>query len=142
MPSFVLLPQVSGNGYYPYSPRANQYGTQTTIDTVVQISRDWFRNQRYQVGIGDISLENGGPMPEHDSHRNGRNVDIRPMRLDQANMPVTITSAQYDREATRLLVESLLAHANVEEILFNDTQIAGVKWWAGHDNHLHVKMRA
>lgn len=142
MPNLVLLPQISTNGYYPYSPMARQYGTQATVDTVVQICRDWFRNQRYLVGIGDMSFVDGAPMPPHTSHRDGRNVDIRPMRLDHANQPIDIFSAQYDREATRLLVQALLAHANVQQILFNDNQIAGVTPYAGHDNHLHVKTRS
>lgn len=142
MPTFDLLPQVSSNGYYPYSPMANQYGTKATVDTVVQICKDWHRNQGYKVGVGDISLIDGSPMPGHTSHRTGKNVDIRPMRLDHANEPVDIFSADYDREATRLLVKSLLAHANVDQILFNDSEIEGVTPFAGHDNHLHVKMRS
>jgi murein endopeptidase len=142
MTQFILLPQVSSNGYYPYSPLERQYGTQATIDTIVQICGDWYRNEQYLVGVGDISLIDGSPMPPHVGHRDGKNVDIRPMRLDHANEPTDITDTQYDREATRLLVQSLRAHVNVELILFNDTQISGVTPHEGHDNHLHVKMNS
>jgi hypothetical protein len=66
-PSFVLdlvlLPQVSGNGYYSYSPVQNQYGTQATIDALVRIGAAWRDNAAtggVELGIGDISLQGGG----------------------------------------------------------------------------------
>jgi murein endopeptidase len=92
------------------------------------------------VGIGDISFASGGPMPPHSSHKDGRCIDIRPLRKDRRDVPVTIQDPAYDREATRALVASLRSHKNTKKILFNDTQIIGVTPWAGHDNHLHVIM--
>ena len=79
-------------------------------------------------------------MPPHVSHRDGKEVDIRPMRTDRLSAPVNIHDAHYDRAATARLVALLLAEPNVHRILFNDQKIAGVMRWAGHDNHLHVKM--
>jgi hypothetical protein len=38
-------------------------------------------------------------------------------------------------------VNLLRSNPNVETILFNDTSIAGVRQWVGHDNHLHVHFR-
>jgi hypothetical protein len=108
----------------------------------VQIARDWFRNQRYEIGVGHLSLREGGDTPDHSQHERGTHVDLRPIRTDRRPNPVTIHEAAYDREETRLLVQSLLAHRNVKRILFNDAQIAGVVSMAGHDNHLHVEMRA
>ena len=46
--------------------------------------------------------------------------------VDAAQIPVTIIDLPYDRELTRLLAESLLAHRNALGILFNDSQIVGV----------------
>jgi len=138
----VLLPQVCGNGYYSYSAMARQYGTQATIDTIVRIATDYFRNQGTEIGIGDISFRNRHAMAPHHTHRDGKCVDIRPLRTDLAAAPVNIHDSNYDRDATKLLVASLLAHRNVQTILFNDNQILGVKSWVGHDNHLHVKMRS
>ncbi len=139
--TFVLLPPLSGNGYYSYSPLAQQYGTQRTIDTIVRICQDWFRNQRCLVGIGDMSFPDGHAMRPHKGHADGKCIDLRPLRKDRINSPVSIHSASYDRASTDLLVRSLLAHANVSKILFNDSRIHGVKRSAGHDNHLHVLMR-
>lgn len=141
-PALVLLPQVCGLGYYSYSPLDRQYGTQATIDTIARIARDYFRNQKAEIGIGDMSFRDGRAMSPHHTHRDGKCVDIRPLRKDLASAPINIHDADYDRDATKLLVASLLAHRNVQTILFNDGQIPGVKYWTGHDNHLHVKMRS
>jgi penicillin-insensitive murein DD-endopeptidase len=139
---FVLLPQVSGNGYYSYSSIDRQYGTQKTIDAIVDIGKSWFQNQGYLIGIGDMSFENGHVMTPHHSHRDGRCVDIRPLRLDHNGLPVNIASPDYDRNATSLLVSALIAHRNVGKILFNDAKAGKVTPWAGHDNHLHLHMVA
>jgi len=106
----------------------------------LQICSDWFRNQRYPIGVGDMSFKDGHHMAPHISHKDGKCVDIRPLRKDHFNSPITIQSPDYDHDATELLVQALLANQNVHRILFNDLKIKGVTHWAGHDNHLHVMM--
>lgn len=139
-PPLVLLPQLGGLGYYPYSPMARQYGTVGAIETLKDVGRSCFLNlPTLPFGIGDISLEHGGPMPPHQTHQNGRQADIRPLRTDGLPAPVSITDSTYSRERTQLLVKSFLAHRNVHRILFNDTAIKGVHFFPGHHNHLHVE---
>jgi hypothetical protein len=140
--ALVQLPQVGGNGYYSYEPANRQFGTPATIKALQDVAATFRYNMPdTEIGIGDISFAQGGTMSPHESHKHGRHVDIRPFRKDKAHQPVTITDAQYDRETTRLLVQSLLAHRNVKGILFNDAQIQGVQYYQGHHNHLHVKMK-
>jgi penicillin-insensitive murein endopeptidase len=139
IPTFVLLPQVCGNGYYSYSPSIRQYGTQETVDMIVQLAKDWQRNMHYEIGIGDMSYEHGGAMTPHHTHNKGLTVDVRPLRKDKRPAPVTISDAQYDRSSTSLLISSFLAHKNVKTILFNDHSISGVHSYAGHNNHFHVQ---
>ena len=141
-PALVQLPQQCGFGYYSYSSGDRQYGTPETIKALQQVAMT-FRNNlpAVQIGIGDMSFVDGRVMSPHQSHRSGRNVDIRPLRKDNQNSPVTITDQHYSRENTHLLVESLLAHRNVSKILFNDTKIKGVVLYAGHHNHMHVEFR-
>jgi penicillin-insensitive murein DD-endopeptidase len=138
----VPLPQVSGNGYYSFSPAANQFGTQQTIDTITAVGRQWQLNMSTRpFGAGDISLKGGGSMPGHTTgHRLGKNVDLRPMRSDGRQAPVTWQDPAYDRAATQLLVNNFRAAPNCSRIFFNDPQITGVTPLAGHDNHLHVEM--
>ncbi len=137
--SFVLLPQQCGLGYYSYSEMVRQYGTHAAISTLLDVCEQiaWNSND-ILIGIGDISIKGGGPLPPHHTHRQGTSIDIRPLRTDRKQSPVSIEDAEYDREATRLLVKTLLSHKNVRRILFNDSKIVGVHRCNGHDNHLHV----
>lgn len=145
-PSFVLdlvlLPQLSGNGYYSYSPVQNQYGTQSTIDALIRIGAAWRDNPStggVELGIGDISLQGGGPFPPHSAHQKGIEADIRPMRNDRQHLGVDWRSTDYDQAFTQSLVDTIRADANCEKILFNDPKISGVQPYPNHDNHLHVK---
>jgi hypothetical protein len=138
---YLLLPQVSGNGYYRYSTTDRQYGSEATVTTLVNVSKTFMQTfPGVEVGIGDMSFANGAPMSPHKTHRNGRNADIRPIRADGKQKPVFIWEPDYSRERTKTLVELLRAETNVRSILFNDAAIAGVTHWEGHDNHLHVSM--
>jgi conjugal transfer mating pair stabilization protein TraG len=137
-----MLPS-AGAGYYTYSPSERQYATTQTIDTLLDIARQQSVNMPdAPIGIGDLSLEHGGHMSPHKSHQHGRSIDLRPLRKDRHRAPTNINEDAYDQEATRLLVENLLAHRNVHKILFNDTKIKGVHTFPGHDNHLHIETKA
>jgi hypothetical protein len=139
---YIILPQVSGNGYYPYSTMDRQYGTRATVAAVIEICQEFSqKNPSLQVGVGDMSFANGAKMTPHVTHRNGRNADIRPLRKDGKMLPVDIFSDQYSREYTSALVEIIRAHRNFHSVLFNDSDIAGVTHWDGHDNHLHVSLK-
>lgn len=140
--AYSLLPQVCGNGYYPYSSMDRQYGTWATIAALNRICQEFVKKYPdVQVGIGDMSLAGGVEMKPHKTHRNGRNADIRPLRTDGKMLPVTIGEAQYSRERTKALVEIIRADINFKSVLFNDSAIVGVTYWDGHDNHLHVSMK-
>jgi hypothetical protein len=143
---FEQLPQVdpgdNSADYYSYSEARKQYGTPKTIRTLQDVAQTFHAARPdLRIGIGDISFRDGNPMPPHTSHRSGRNIDIRPLRKDGKQSPVTIADSQYDREATRLLAQSLFANSNVKKILFNDSEIEGVRPFPGHHNHLHVETK-
>lgn len=142
----VQLPQNPvGAGYYSYSGAARQWGTQATIDALGEIGRQFlWNNPTSLMAIGDISFEFGGAMAPHDSHREGKHIDLRPLRKDNAQVPVLYTDTDnYDQEKTKLLIELFLSHRNVRSILFNDPVINAldrVSYWRNHDNHFHVSM--
>lgn len=131
------------------SPQSNQYGRAGVIDVIVALGF-LFRfalgqlGIRARIGIGDISLQGGGPFPPHTSHQRGLDVDIRPLRSDLAQLPVTWRDPNYSRVFTQLLVDLILSTFgnHVRVIFFNDPQIRGVTPFSGHDNHLHVSFRA
>jgi hypothetical protein len=144
---FQLLPQVApednGVGYYSYSVTDRQFGTPATIKMLQDVALAFHQARpELRVGIGDISFRDGSVMKPHKSHRGGRNIDIRPLRKDGMKRGVSFTeSGSYDREATRLLAQTLFAHPNVRKILFNDPKIEGVKPFKDHDNHFHVETK-
>lgn len=144
---FVLLPQMSGLGYYSYGKgewNKRQWGTKATIETLLDIAKQYkWNNPTSQMAIGDISFEFGGKMEPHGTHRDGIHVDLRPCRKDDLMLPVTYTAAEYDQTKTKLLIETFLSHKNVKSVLFNDPEIyklARVSYWEGHHDHFHVTM--
>jgi murein endopeptidase len=138
--NFVQLP--AGSGRYSYEAASNQWGTSATIQRIATLGNKWatqFPN-RPRLGIGDISLQQGGPMPGHTSgHQQGKNVDIRPVRNDGQEAAVTWQNSAYSQQFTQDLVDKIREDPNVQNIYFNDPNISGVQPLAGHDNHLHVE---
>jgi hypothetical protein len=139
--NLIPLPR-TGTGYYCYSSGDRQWGTLRTIWALEAVCAEFARQKPgLSVGIGDISFRLGTYMSPHDSHRKGKNVDIRPLRTDSADSPVTIDDDEYDRTATSLLADLLNADDNVRSILFNDNKVKNVTSYKGHHNHLHVSMK-
>jgi len=119
----VLLP-ANGPGFVTNNRGEDefQFGQQSTIDAALKVGAAWnaLHGQR-PFSIGQISKKGGGPFPPHLSHRLGIDVDIRPMRQDGKNAPVTIDEQQqYDRELTRELIELWWQKAPVQAVFFND----------------------
>jgi peptidoglycan hydrolase-like protein with peptidoglycan-binding domain len=141
----TLLPR-SGPGYQSYEPSSHQYGTADTIRALQAIGAAWQRNHPRgpRIGFGDISFRGGAPMSKHKSHRKGLDADVRPMRSDGKEAPVSHTDPQYSRALTQELVNVIRANGvlPVRYIFFNGPGITGVSPWEGHDNHLHVRFTA
>lgn len=137
--AFIQLAS-DGEGYYRYSSDDKAWGTPTTLQSVKTLAAS-LKKAGIEIGVGNISFANGARMPPHKSHRRGVDVDIRPQRTDGARAGVKITASAYDREKTRTVVNELRKDANLEYIFFNDSDIEGVRYWVGHDDHLHVRFK-
>jgi hypothetical protein len=135
----------SGPGYYCKDP-GRAYGRAGTLQAVTAIAAEWHRRHPAgpRLGITDISLPGGGPIPPHRGHRHGTEVDIRPVRGDGREGPVSCAMPGYSRRLTQELVGIIRGNPvlPVAKIYFNDPQITGVSPRAGHDNHLHVRFGA
>jgi hypothetical protein len=100
-----------------------------------------------QVPLGDAGFEHGGDIPGHASHDNGMDIDVWPIRTDNAQCTagrITWQSATYDRAATRQLINEIRAAApgHVKFIFFNDPTLINEGLTTiqdNHDNHLHVR---
>ena len=141
---FFILPQAfEGGGYYTYGAPGNgafQYADPRMISLLLRVARDWCACDGRKFGIGNISLAHGFKSRDHKGHRNGRQVDIRPLRKDGKQGPCSILSADYDSDGTRKLIEIFVRSREVKRVLFNDRRIPNVKYWIGHDDHFHLEI--
>ena len=131
-----------GPGIFGYYSADKRYGTASTIAALREVGRIWrLRRTAPRVGVGDISLRGGGDIEGHASHETGRDVDLRPMKNDGTEGPVTWMQAKYSRSFTQELIDIIYANGvvMVKVIGFNDPDIEGCVNWANHDNHLHVR---
>jgi hypothetical protein len=144
-----------GPGLVSYQPLAEQYGTAGTIEWLGTLGRAWrTRHSGAYLGMGDISLQGGGPFPmvrdprtgklrrQHKSHARGVDIDIRPPTRDLRGGPTRIGAANYDPVATQELVDLILKMVPGAIIGFADPNIRGTQKWADHRDHLHVRLPA
>jgi peptidoglycan hydrolase-like protein with peptidoglycan-binding domain len=131
---------------YSVGNGAANWGTSAAVAQIRNAASRVVRLGHGRVAIGDIGFEHGGDIPLHQSHEQGMDVDIRPMRRaeDQCRWGVNWRWSTYDRAATRDLVKAIRASApgHVKLIYFNDPVLIReglVTWFDGHDDHLHVR---
>jgi peptidoglycan hydrolase-like protein with peptidoglycan-binding domain len=122
------------------------WGTGAAIGQAEQAGRVMAAAGYGRVGVGDVSLEHGGNIPLHATHELGLDMDVRPIRdnRDQCRWGTNWRSTSYDRTATRRLIDTIRAAApgHVKLIYFNDPVLireGRTTWYAGHDDHLHVR---
>lgn len=135
-----VLPR-SGEGFRTYSAPGSQYATESVANELRASSAEWARRGGSPVNIGDISKRGGGDIAGHETHEQGRQVDIRPFRRDGGNAPVTWQSRAYDREQTRNYIEFMKERNPGATVLFNDPVLVKeglTQKYEGHDNHLHL----
>ena len=99
-----------------------------------------------RLAVGDVSFEHGGPIPGHETHQRGLDVDIRPLRKanDQCTARTLYTYTAYDRTATRAVIKAVraLSPGRIKLIYFNDPVLISeglTTWFSGHDDHLHIR---
>jgi peptidoglycan hydrolase-like protein with peptidoglycan-binding domain len=123
------------------------WGTAEAIATLESVGRTVSSFGDGRIAVGDISFELGGPIPGHDTHRVGLDVDVRPLRRANDQCPVAGTtwrSTAYDRAATRTMILKFRSYAagHVMLIYFNDPVLIDegmTTWHTGHDDHVHVR---
>jgi penicillin-insensitive murein endopeptidase len=145
---FFMLPQTPmESGYYTYGLMDEkpdrggyQYPHPIMMQAILRVALEWQAIDKRRIGIGNISRADALDDKDHDSHLDGLQVDVRPVRKDGLEMPVVWTDPRYDRGATVKLIELFRTFAPVKLILFNDTSIPFVRPAKRHDNHFHVAL--
>jgi hypothetical protein len=135
--AFVQLPSDVGS-YAIYTSDDKVFAVPSVILSIKTLADQVLTSTGIHLCVGDISYQNGGKMAPHASHRRGVDVDVRPLRNDGKEAPVTYLDPAYSRDLTQTLVDLAHQDPNLKFIFFNDALIHGVKPWVGHDNHLHL----
>jgi peptidoglycan hydrolase-like protein with peptidoglycan-binding domain len=123
------------------------WGTGAAIGQLEAAAASFAGTGQGRVPVGDVSLEHGGDIAGHASHEVGLDVDIWPIRTDNAQCTagrITWQSSTYDRAATRTLVQAVRSRASghVKLIFFNDpvlVQEGLTQSYPNHDNHIHIR---
>jgi hypothetical protein len=140
----TVLPD-SGRGFATFNREiggADQFGRASTILAIQSIGAAWAETHTFPIFIGDISRKGGGSFPPHSSHKDGRDVDMRPFRHNGQPGATNINDPSYGHGLTRELVLLVRQKFRDLTILFNDKLLVKdglTKPFAGHDNHLHVR---
>ncbi|MBF2046214.1 MAG: penicillin-insensitive murein endopeptidase [Elainella sp. C42_A2020_010] len=132
----------AGPGYECYEPAKNCYGLPEVIQAIQYVCTEWHKlyPNGPRVGIGDISYQGGGYMPPHQSHQHGLDVDVALVASNHEEIPLTYYDAKYSRQRTQQLIDLFQNNPilGIRVIFFNDPDVYGVEYCAGHDNHFHV----
>jgi murein endopeptidase len=153
----------SEEGYYHFlgsdQMDTDDWGTLALCKCIQKTGRDWGIAPP-RMGVGDMSLQNGGYFPPHGSHQNGIDVDMRYVRSDEVEDAMDIASSHqrenYDTTRTMGLFVAFIENCNVTDI-FCDISTMGftnedlamwadkpninwMKYSSGHTDHFHVRI--
>ena len=130
-----------GVGYDFYDPLKT--GTVKTVLRIKELAKRVYRRTGVPLYIGDLSNTWGGNSGRHAGHIGGKEVDIAVM----GNTPETWVTNYYsqgaDLNASKVLIEEMIAMGGVRLVYFNDPKIRSafpskVKYAGGHNDHYHV----
>lgn len=137
-----------GPGYECYgydNDGQHHYGRSSTIQAIRHICAQWAQKHpdAPRIGVGDISLPNGGDTPRHASHEDGVDVDFSLVTNNGREEPSNWRAGNYSRELTQAFISLILNNPVLPPrvVLFNDGNVKGVQYHAGHDDHIHVRFQ-
>lgn len=142
---FMLLQAPEEAGYYVHGTPPNgggQYAHPAMMTMILFVEREWAAIDNRKFGVGNISQADGPAYEKHESHKNGLQVDIRPIRKDGRHEAVYWYQAEdYDQAATGKLIALFHAYPGVRKILYNDQHASPfVTPYKNHDHHFHVEL--
>ncbi|MDE1461284.1 penicillin-insensitive murein endopeptidase [Spartinivicinus poritis] len=164
---FIQLP-AKGKGFYSTKPANRSWGLPRLVYGLQKSSLAWHRDHPNwgKIGIGDLSLKQGGRMSGHVSHQRGEDVDIRLIRKDGAAKGTTIYQKHYSSKRNLEYIKTYLKkYFEVDLIFFNDnkvfsmlpshngkrygdcrkkpgtTGVAYVMCWPNHHDHFHLRIK-
>lgn len=138
------------------------------IDILTELGEFSHRVLKKAVVVGDLSLSRGGPtVGGHNSHQNGLDVDLwfHLFKQDKVGssfgfwqteaMKSALKDNSFGKDQEMILsflsqdkrVQRIFVHPKIKKILcenpsatFNEDQLAKIRPWYGHDDHLHLRL--
>lgn len=111
---------------------ARSWGTSYTVNALVAAAERVQLNkpEADPVIIGDLSIETGGSLEGHLTHRSGRDADVSLYHGDAEQSAFEdVPPSCLDEETTWLLIDSLLETGRVDYILLDPGLIRRLKAW-------------
>ncbi|WP_346289478.1 hypothetical protein [Sphaerothrix gracilis] len=150
-PKWMLMP-IKGDGFINFE-RADlsdqhDYGTSWLVDVIIAAGEHYEKNHRRGrrsislIPVNDVSYPSGGYTPDHSGHQCGNACDLSIPRTD-GSYGTTWQSSNYDRAATRAIIQALRSQRLVTRVFFNDPQLINEglsQYIRGHDNHIHFEI--
>ncbi len=138
---FLNLPS-SGYGFTTYTGAYYRWGVPRMVNGLITMGRRWKDGYPGITGrwlnFGDISLPNGGYFYPHQTHRDGRAVDMLPVTTSGSAGSTSVGDWNYSTYYTQKLANLHRSVWSVSFILHNNSRISGVEYYPGHYDHLHT----
>lgn len=142
---FVQLPR-SGAGFWGSTGSYRQWARPALVYGLMRAGKTWSNSHpnHPRIGIGSMSLMNGGYLSPHKTHQTGQNADIRPVANSKYEGPLDIWSSSYSRSRTKDLITYHIKRelSTLRNVLFNDPAIYNsysyILYYSGHHNHFHL----
>lgn len=142
---FVQLPN-EGTGYGSYfrDPNGNDnWGTPDFVKTLQKIAEEWNKqDSKNTMRFGDLSTKNGEPLPPHNSHKNGTDVDLA---LFYKGVNVSrVSDGNYNATVCQNFANFLDKNfPQINKIYFGDSSIQGItssksEILNSHKTHFHI----
>jgi hypothetical protein len=123
----------------------HDFGTSWLEEVILQIAKEY---QRTSAGsapftINDVSRPQGGDTRDHAGHETGLMCDVNLPKKNGKAGGITWESDEFDRSATRKLIQAMRKQPLVRAVYFNDQDLIDeglCGFSGGHDNHIHFEI--
>lgn len=157
-PTWTTIPK-SGVGFVNHDTDGHSHASSTLVDTLIRVgaryNADYLSSNpgNSRIATNDASLTHGGDTPDHSTHENGLDLDIR-MPKNDGGSGSKVGWSSYDREAAFAMIKAFASDGQIERILTGDTVLlnrihsGNYSWKAkvqnggnSHKDHMHIDVK-
>jgi len=139
-PKWQEIPKY-GEGFINTDDDGYNFGTSWLIEVIQEAGKNFEYKGITDIGLNDVSTNEGGPNADHATHQTGLNVDIKLPHINGEIGGITYKDSEYSQEIMRGILKAFRSTGKIKSILFNDPKLINeglCSYSNGHDNHAHV----